>query len=666
MRLAVIQPSRDPGPLPLQVKTVLGGVILLIVIVVHGASLRGPFVFDDEGSIVDNKSIHSLKSPASILWGGKYTTVAGRPLLNLSLAINYAIGGVRPEGYHLVNYAIHAFVALVLFALLRRLLSEFDRTRVDANLLALVISLLWCVHPLTINGVSYIVQRVEAMASGLYLVVLWAFVKGVQTSQRRWWWLSVIAAWLGALTKETIATVPLAVVALDGLLLNRGWRIALRRHWCVYLALITCWFPLAICVWSSSSRAGTVGFDMGVSLSEHLQTQVWAVARYLQLAVWPRSLTFDYGDRFVMTDPVQVIVASLVVLAVVVMAARLLVRRSPLAFPPIAMCLFLGPTLVIPIVTQPVAEHRMYLASACVLSLLLISLYLSLPRLARVFRVKLSSPGVCFGVVLVPAAVVLLLMTVQHTRHFQSAESLWMDTMQKRPDNQRAVYNVALAKVHEKGDLDTALTLLDQVIVMPGKYVAEAVDERGRVLLLKGEYARAMDDFTRAIEMSPDSTKFAVVRAYEHRGRLLAQNGDLSKALEDFDHAIALRPEAIEYRHERALVLRDLGRHEEALRDLDEADAIEPGDTTTSLVRGSINLARGEFTLALASFDRILAEKPDHPVARRSRAGTLARLDRWSEAQQEIRRLQQEGRRVDEKLVRDVEQHVVNHQQSAP
>jgi tetratricopeptide (TPR) repeat protein len=658
-----IHPER--GRQSLAANSVFGGLLLLMVIVAHGGSFHGPFVFDDEGSIVDNKSIQTLTSPAKILQDGKFTTVAGRPMLNVSLALNYAICGLHPEGYHLVNYAIHAVAALVLFAFLRRLFLIFDETTADANFLALAISLLWCIHPLTINGVSYIVQRVEAMASGLYLVVLWSFVKGVQTSQRRWLVLSVFAAWLGAMTKETIATVPLAVVALDTFLVTRDWRVALRSHWRAYLALMTCWIPLAICMWSSSSRAGTVGFGMGLSLSEHLQTQVWAFARYLRLAIWPQPLTFDYGDHFVMTDLPQVVSAIVVVVGYLLLLVWLVIRKSPLAFPAVALCLLLGPTFVVPIVTQPVAEHRMYLASACVLSLILVPLYATLPRLIRLVRLQTPNRARSFGIVVVPMAAICLLATVQHTRNFASAESLWLDTMQKRPDNPRAVFYVALAKVHEKADLDAALTLLDQVIAMPGRYVGEAYDERGRVRLLKGEYDRAMEDFTQALQLHPNGNKHPVVRAYEHRGRLLAQQGKLTKALEDFDRVIELRPKIVEYYHQRAIVLRDLGRYDDAFRDLQRADAIEPDHPMTNLVRGSVEIACGDYVNALASFDRILATNLDHPAARRSRAGVLAKLERWSEAREDIIRLKQDGRRVDQQLEREVEQHLANLQPSS-
>ena len=613
-------PGECPIRMPLRIKAYLVILFLLVVLVTHGGSLHGPFLFDDEGAIVGNTSIHipSLTSLPSALWGGKFTTVTGRPFLNLTFALNYLWGGLRPEGYHLANYFVHVGAAFVLFSLLHRVLAQFDETRTAAIPLALGISLLWCVHPLTINGVSYICQRAEAISSGFYLIVLWAFVKGVQTSHRRWFLLSVFAAWLGGLTKEIIATVPMTVILLDVLIVTRDWRKALRQHWRVYLGLMTSWIPLGVCMWASKSRDETVGYGMGVTLQEHVQTQVWAIARYLQLTVWPRPLIFDYGDRFVVSDSGQIFAAIVVCLAFGSLTVWLLVRKSPWAFSGVALCLLLAPTSAIPITTQTVAEHRMYLASACLIAALVLGAYLAL---ARLHRVSVATRSVTFGVLLASVAVMLSLTTARHTRSFLSGESIWADTFQKHPTNQRAAYNLAIAKFNRKtvNDDDVALRLCDEVIGMTGDYVAGGYELRGLIFARRGEHQMAVDNITQAI---------------------------------------ALRPGYSEYYQNRAKSLRDLGRHNEALRDLHRAMSINPNNIYADLIRGSIYTTRGEFTLALECFDRLLEKDPHHGGARIRRARVYARLDRWQDALQEIQRLRNDGRAIDEAFVREVEQHL--------
>ena len=612
-------PYCDSSRLPLRIKALLAVLFLFVVLATHGGSRHGPFVFDDEGAIIGNDSIHSLsfESLETVLWGGKFTTVVGRPLLNFSLAMNYAWGGLRPKGYHLVNYAIHAAAAFFLFCFMRRVLCQFADTHVAAIPLALTVSVLWCIHPLTINGVSYLCQRAESLASVFYLIVLWGFVKGVQTSEKRWFLCSVLAAWLGGLTKEIIATVPLTAIAQDVLVITRDWRQALCRHWGAYLGLLSSWLPLGYCVWASKSRDGTVGFEIGVSLQDHAQTQIWALARYLQLSVWPFPLIFDYGDRFVVSEPGQLWMAMSVVVCLGFLMVWMLVRRWPLAFPAVALCLLLAPTSIIPIATQTVAEHRMYLGSACVTAAFVLALYLIL---ARCSQYSVASRSVAFAVVLVPVAAVLTMSTILHTRVFASSESLWADTVSKHPTNQRAIYNLAIAKFNRKSsaDDDEAMRLCVQAIELPGDFRAAAYELRGLIFSRKGDGPQAVDDLTRAISLRP----------------------------------------FVEYYQSRAKVLRDLGRFDDALLDLDQARSIDPTNKSNDLIRGSIHVARGEFAQALESYDRLLAQDPGHVTARHRRVVVYARLSRWQDASQEIQRLQREGRVIDEKLVREVEQNL--------
>lgn len=621
MRSASLSLTQSPNPLQVQFQLFVVFLLLMVVLLTHGQSLRGEFLLDDTVSILENPSIRSLTSLGTVIRGDKFTTVAGRPVLNLSLALNYAFGGVRPSGYHLFNYGVHTAAAFFLFCLLRRILATFTLTKEAAVTLAFATSVLWCVHPLTINGVSYIVQRAESMTSLCYLAAMWGFVKGVQTSKQRWFIVSISAAWLGSLTKETIATVPATVIALDVLVMTRDWRQAFRSHWAIYFGLMSSWIPLALCMSLSQSREGTVGFGKGISLLGHCQTQVWAVAHYLCLIAWPQPLVFDYGPEFVVTDAQQLLTAAVVLTAFLLLLLWLVIRHSPLAFPGVAFCLLLAPTSAVPIVTQTVAEHRMYLASVCGIVWIVLALYWAFNRLHLFSSASLARQHFVLGMVLVPLALTLATRSIQHTKLFLTEESIWTDTLLKHPTNQRAYYTLAFNKSKSKGGSSAALRLCDQGIALQGP-------------------------LTRHL--------------YEVRGTVRAELKQLELAYDDFSRAIAMNPEIIDDRYHRAAILRDLGRFDEALDDLNEARRIDPANLNTDLVLGSIHAEQGELDQALECFDRLLTKAPNHVAARRRRAALYAMLNRWTDASQEIRRLQQEGRRIDEQLVHEVDRHLVN------
>src|SRR3954469_13960681 len=188
----------------------VGAVILLAATcAAYWNSLSGPCIFDDELSIVGNPSIRTLWPPWAALHPphGSGAPVEGRPLLNLSLAFNYALGGTSVTGYHLVNIAIHAAAALVLFAVIRLALRNSRtgaRLAPQADATALIASLWWSAHPLQTESVTYIIQRAESLAALFYLLTLYAFLRGMDSTRRSAWFAgAALACLLGSATKET-------------------------------------------------------------------------------------------------------------------------------------------------------------------------------------------------------------------------------------------------------------------------------------------------------------------------------------------------------------------------------------------------------------------------------------------------------------------------------
>jgi hypothetical protein len=140
--------------------------ILVVGAVCYANNLDGEFVFDDVDAIVSNESLRHLNSTA-MLTPPPNTTATGRPLLNVTLAVDYALGGERVFAYHLTNILFHLCAALLLFALVRGtlLLTGVPEVfRHSATGIALAAALLWVAIPLQTEVVAYVVQRCEALA----------------------------------------------------------------------------------------------------------------------------------------------------------------------------------------------------------------------------------------------------------------------------------------------------------------------------------------------------------------------------------------------------------------------------------------------------------------------------------------------------------------------
>src|ERR1043166_178084 len=166
-----------------QLSKFLPVLVILAGLCVYNNSLTGPFIFDDLLSIQDNPRIRTLWP----LWEGLSTT--SRPVVWLTLAINYAVGGLNVWGYHAVNLAIHILAALVLYALVRRtvLLLVSDSKRDEATWLAGAVAMIWVVHPLQTQCVTYVIQRGESLMALFYLLTLYC------ATRRGWWHVAAVA-----------------------------------------------------------------------------------------------------------------------------------------------------------------------------------------------------------------------------------------------------------------------------------------------------------------------------------------------------------------------------------------------------------------------------------------------------------------------------------------
>jgi len=145
----------------------------------YSNTFSAPFFFDDVPAIVDNPSIRHLGAIGEVLSpsGSDGSGVAGRPLVNLSLALNYAWGGLDVRWYHAFNLIVHLLAGLTLFGIVRRTLDR--RGNIQSVALAWVIAVIWTVHPLLTESVTCVIQRTESLMGLFYLLTLYCFIRGL-------------------------------------------------------------------------------------------------------------------------------------------------------------------------------------------------------------------------------------------------------------------------------------------------------------------------------------------------------------------------------------------------------------------------------------------------------------------------------------------------------
>ena len=274
--------ARKPGSANLWKVILAGAVVVLAVFVAYQNSSSGPFIFDDEESIPKNPSIRQLDtalSPPS----GIGITVSGRPVLNASFALNYAISGSNVVGFHLGNVLIHILAALTLLAVVRwALLSAVFNGKFSTHATALAgfISILWAVHPLQTESVTYTVQRAESLVGLFYLLTIYGFIRYAAGGRWSWCLLSGSACLLGMGTKEVMATAPFVVFLYDRTFVSGSFRTAWSRHGRLHLCLAGTLVLLGVLVIAERGRGGSIGVNETVTWWGYICTQPVAIVRY--------------------------------------------------------------------------------------------------------------------------------------------------------------------------------------------------------------------------------------------------------------------------------------------------------------------------------------------------------------------------------------------------
>jgi tetratricopeptide (TPR) repeat protein len=510
-----------------------------------------PFVFDDIAAITQNPSLASF---ASALFPPDALSVTGRPLANLSLALNHALSRESVWSYHALNLALHLTNTLLLFALIRRTLSG-GRSLLAGDCVAFTAASLWSLHPLHTASFTYVMQRTELLAACATLLALYAFTR----SGVRWLTVSVVACAAGMTAKETAVVIPLLILAYDRTWGSRSYAAALRARPAFYAALAGTWLILAALLLGTASRGASAGFSTAISATDYALTQVYAVPHYLRLAVWPAPLVFDYGT-FLTRSLVHVLPGALVLIALLAATVIALRRRPAVSFCGLCFFALLAPaSSVIPIATQTIAEHRVYLALAAPIALLAFILHARFAHRASLFLITLS---LGLGVA-----------TFARNTTYRSVLSLWQDTAAKAPANPRAHYNLALAQL-DAGQRPAALVSLATATRLDPTH-ALAHHKLGTALVADARFADALPHLTASAQLTPDSAA-----AHYELANLLVRLARVADAAPHYTTAVRLAPAHAAARYNFGNALTQLGRYADALVQFDEAARLDQADTS--------------------------------------------------------------------------------------
>jgi protein O-mannosyl-transferase len=581
---------------------VWGGCLVAAGLWAYANSFSGVFVFDDIPGIVNNPSIRSLWPPAHWFAAPPGSTPSGRPVLDFTLALNYALGGLDVAGYHALNLAIHLAAGLALFGVVRRtLMSERlrDGLRAAATPLAFAAALAWTVHPVNTEAVTYIVQRGESLAGLFLLLTLYCAIRG-------WTAAAVAACALGMGSKETMIVAPALVVLWDRVFRGEG-----ARRWRLYGALATTLAVMLLPMLSETQGRTAVSRLLGYTAKapgdtwtpwSYLWTQAGVITHYLALAVKPWPLVFDYYDWPRAGSPADVLPQALLLCVLLGLTVFAVVKRHPLGFAGAWFFLTLGPTSsILPIPTEIAAEHRMYVPLAALVAIVVVSLF----ALVRGHAIKIAVGTV---------VLVLGLASLTRARNldYASDETLWLDTVTKRPGNARARinYGIDLMKAARYADAEAQMRAALPLEMDP-ETRAQADLQLGSALAAQHRFDEGIASIERALAVDP-----SIKEADAILGQAYADQGKDGAAVRHFLRALDRQPDD-------GLLLARAGWLLATSKD----DSVRDGARAAALAEHAIQVSSGQDPVAYETAAAAYAEarRPADAIAAMDRALALTR-----------------------------------------
>ncbi len=605
------EPTQDPQPTARSAALTTFAVIAVVVSVVYGRAAHAPFVHDDNTSVLNNPSIVRLwplvgtSDTPGPLNPPRDAVTSGRPLVNLSLALNYRLGGTDTLGYHVVNMVVHILASICLYGIVRRtLLLECFRKRFGpvSSQLGFVAALTWAIHPLQSDSVEYVSQRTESMMGLFYLAALYASLRYFAANTRRGkitaGALATVACLLGMACKEVMVTAPVLTLLFDRTFVSRSIPAALKRSWPLYAGLAGSWI-LLLALNIDAPRSQAAGLSAGLPAYVWWFTQTKVVLLYLKVSIWPWPLVIHHATPFFWTFSAAV--PWVLTVALLGGAALMLLwRRSAIGYLAAWFFIILSPTLVVPMPSEVMAERRMYLPLAGVVVFVILGGYAALvraqSRLPEMDGVSPTSwPLRAVMGASIALAIVFCGVTSYRLEAYRDVITMWRDAVVHEPDNVRATINLGCA-LDDAGRPHEAIEQFEHALQIDPQHPDVGLAHRslGLVLANLSQPTQAIDHLQLAMRLRPD-----VARDHRVLGSLLLSVHKFSQAVDELELAVRQDPTDVLALANLAAAYANLGRWREAFGAAENARALAIAQGQTSLAEqldAWLRTYRGRFT----------------------------------------------------------------------
>lgn len=483
--------------------------VTLLGILIYSNSMHAEFSFDSEITIAAYPAIKNFLHVSEI-----WTNQPSRILPYLTFGINYHLSKFDVFGYHVFNLAVHIATSFVVF-LLVSLIFETPKVRPSAlfphrRSFACFLSLIFLAHPVQTEAVTYIVQRMTAMAALFYFLTIFFVVKSRLTGRWIYYALGLLTAVTAFFCKENSYTLPLALLLVEACFFSASKKDFFRRaiFYSPFFVLLIAAFLVAYRqLFSSKSIRDIAGLHAGfsgISRASYMLTELNVIRTYVRLLIFPfnQNLDYDYPISKSLAEPGCLL--SLGLHGVLLYQAFKRFKKDPLfSFGVFWFYLTLSIESGAVVIRDVIYEHRLYLPLAGFFIAFLDFIYVHAKKTPRLFSF------------LLPVIFVFSVMTYVRNDNWGTEMGLWQDVVKKSPRKGRGWNNL------------------------------------GYVYLSSSRFEEAREAFEKALETAPGNPK----ANYGIAGALTAL-GKFDQAINHLDRAIKSDPGFEEARKKRLYVER--------------------------------------------------------------------------------------------------------------
>lgn len=497
----------------------------LIAFALFLPSLNSGFVnWDDNFYVYENPNIRSLDLD---FFKWVFPAVVGanwHPITIISYALDYLILGLNPSIYHFTNILLHSINTSLVFIFACRLLrlSGYRGGIITASLLA---SMLFGIHPLHVESVSWISERKDVLCGLFFLLSIIAYLDYKETGFKRDYTRALTAFVLALMSKPMTITLPVVLLLLDFYLEREflhGFKKALYEKAPFFILSIA---SAVITLWVQGKGGAIRAFEL-VPLQERLIVAVSSYAFYLYKLLFPLHLSnfYPYPEKVSLLSLGFILSFALISFLTSASIFYIKKRREFFTIWSFYLITLLPVIGIVQVGSQAAADRYMYLPS--------LSLFLFAGALAGMFTEKKIYKTAVFAFSGL-ALFILSALNLQQQAVWKDSVALWDHETKEFPAVSLGYYNRGCA-LDKLGLIDRAITDYSKAIELDPGYLSAYLN-RGFLRTISGDYDKAIKDFDSALSINPRSAK-----ALANKGYAFLRSGDFEHAAAELKAALTI------------------------------------------------------------------------------------------------------------------------------